>query len=164
MKNYSGTITHGSQWQMVSSASSSTPPAPVLSTVLVQLPYNMQVKQSLQGAKTAPVSIEQEPLSSEEAEGLASLLEKNGYYYIRVAPQTEGGLAVTTSIPVCALIESNFRDRVGLHLNRDDKVVSLNYETRVSTCTARIGPSFSFISSLSSFLLSFFLFCSYFLL
>ena len=137
-----GTITHGSHWQMMSSASSSTPPAPVLSTVLVQLPYNIQAKQSKSkdlSGKAATVSIEQEPLSFEEATGIASILEKEGYYSIRVAPQTEGAVAVSTSIPVCALIESNFRDRVGLHLNREDKVVSLNYETRVSTCSSTLG-------------------------
>mmetsp|Transcript_417 Transcript_417/g.704 ORF Transcript_417/g.704 Transcript_417/m.704 type:complete len:256 (-) Transcript_417:26-793(-) len=138
-----GTITHGNQWQMMSAASSSTPPSPLLSTTLVQLPYNVQAKQSKSkdpSAKLIPVSIEQESLSAQDAAGIASMLDNGEFYSVRVS-QPDGGVSVLNSIPVCALVESNFRDRVGLHFNRDEKVVSLNYETRVSTCSSKIDAS-----------------------
>jgi hypothetical protein len=115
----------------------------------LSVPYAVQLKQIKSKETTTkqlPASIEQIPLSDAEAENLRELIRNNQYYMIRVKPNSaeERSEAAMTSVLACTLIESNFRDRIGLYFNRDGRLVGLVYETRSGVCSDvnTLGGSF----------------------
>jgi hypothetical protein len=116
----------------------------LLSPNILTIPYSAQAKQpkGKDQIKPLPATIEQTSLSLEEVSSFKNLVRDEGYYMLRVGLVSQDVMTSTpamTSVPACSLIQSNFRDRIGIYFNRNGDIISLSYQTRVENCNEKTG-------------------------
>jgi len=75
-------------------------------------------------------------LSSAEAAQFQKLLSSGGFYSVRVVqPRRDGrqiAAPITSSVPACSLLSSNYRELFTFHVDVHGAVVALDYKTPIS--------------------------------
>jgi len=86
---------------------------------------------------SSTIKFSQTELSKEDKAKIRDLLNKDEHYQIRVRLPYSSKLAyVTASVPACTLVASNFVDLIKLNLDQFGDIISIEYHTKVSSCTA----------------------------
>eukprot|EP01121_Diplochlamys_sp_Union-15-3_P016342 TRINITY_DN5543_c0_g2_i1.p1 TRINITY_DN5543_c0_g2~~TRINITY_DN5543_c0_g2_i1.p1 ORF type:complete len:226 (+),score=22.00 TRINITY_DN5543_c0_g2_i1:74-751(+) len=80
------------------------------------------------------VQFQQNKWSSEDIVNLNKNAENNGLYKIRVKSANEESPHVIASVRTCQLFNSNFNDKISIHLDHQNNVISLSYRTNSSLC------------------------------